>query len=398
MMSNKDEVVRRNDSEPKGDRQHLEGSAPSRPTPANPSSDVYPGGLSRVITVRETEPHTRWLDRGRRRLGSLPMVTINRLNRQAFALFGAVALLWTALSLTTPNFLTTQNLTNILLQSSVIGVLAVGFTILLIGGQIDLSIASVQALAGTLAAVLIIQITMPIWLAMVLVVAVGISIGLLNAYFSLVARVPSFIVTLAMLGIVQGTAFVLTSGRTVGGFPEVYRVLGRGKLGPIPLPVVILLLVVIVAQLILSQTKFGVELYAIGGNRTAAELVGLRVTRVLFAAFVASAVLSTLGGVVLSSRLNAGHGSFGGEFLLEAVAAVIIGGTSLSGGAGSTFGTLGGVLLISSIKNGLVHIGVDTFWQQVVVGVLILGAVLVDGLLKGTLRLGDFAPGLRRSR
>ncbi len=350
-------------------------------------SEVVSGDAPELRLQSEARKRAAWL-----RIKTLGSSSIARLNRQAAALFGAVGLLWLALSIATPNFFTSQNISNIALQSSVVGILAVGFTILLIGGEIDLSIGSTQAFAGTLAAVLIIQLGMPIWVGIGAALLIGVVIGSINGYFTLIARVPSFIVTLAMLGIVQGAAFVLTSGRTVGGFPSTYEVLGRGKIGPIPLPVVILLGVVMLAQIVLTQTKIGVELYAIGGNRKAAELVGLRINRVLMLAFIASASLCTLAGLILSSRLNAGHGSFGGDFLLEAVAAVIIGGTSLSGGAGSTFGTLAGVLLMSSIKNGLIHLGVDTFWQQVVVGALILAAVLADQMLKGTLHARELVP------
>ena len=316
--------------------------------------------------------------------------------RQLVALLVAVLLLWTVLSFASPYFMTVQNLTNIALQSSVVGIMAVGFTILLIGGEIDLAIGSTQALAGTLAALLIIQRGLSIWAGVLIVLAMGLIVGNLNGYFSLFTKIPSFIVTLAMLGVLQGLAFVMTSGQTIGGFPEAYKVLGRGRVGVIPLPVIIFFSVTVLVQLVLSQTRYGVELYATGGNREAASLVGISVRRVLMLAFIASSILCTLAGLVLSARLNAGHGSFGSESLLDAVAAVIIGGTSLNGGAGNTFGTLLGIILISTIKNGLILLGVDPFWQQVAVGALILAAVLVDKMIKGEMDLRELLPRLGR--
>ncbi len=316
--------------------------------------------------------------------------------RQLVALLAAVLLLWTVLSFASPYFMTVQNLTNIALQSSVVGIMAVGFTILLIGGEIDLAIGSTQALAGTLAALLIIQRGLSIWAGVLIVLAMGLIVGNLNGYFSLFTKIPSFIVTLAMLGVLQGLAFVMTSGQTIGGFPEAYKVLGHGRIGVIPLPVIIFFSVTVLVQLVLSQTRYGVELYATGGNREAASLVGISVRRVLMLAFIASSILCTLAGLVLSARLNAGHGSFGSESLLDAVAAVIIGGTSLNGGAGNTFGTLLGIILISTIKNGLILLGVDPFWQQVAVGALILAAVLVDKMIKGEMDLRELLPRLGR--
>lgn len=323
---------------------------------------------------------------------------IDRAYLQVGSVFLALAVLWVALSLSTPYFLTTQNVLNILLQSAVVGILAAGFTIVLIGGEIDLSIASVQALAGTIAAVLIIQEGLSISVAIPLVILVGVAAGLVNGYFTVFARIPSFIVTLAMLGIAQGIAFVLTSGRTIGGFPDAYHVLGRGDIAGVPIPVICFIGVYVVLHLLLTQTRYGVELYAVGGARRAADLVGLRTGRIVVTSFVISGLLAAFAGLVLSSRLNAGHGGFGATELLDAVAAVVIGGTSLYGGAGTVIGTFGGVLIISTIRNGLILLGVDPFWQQVVVGVIILLAVMVDQMIKGHLRPRDLVGRSRRTR
>ncbi len=323
-------------------------------------------------------------------------VPITRAMAQTLGQYFAILLMWAVLASSTPYFLTVQNIRNIFLQSAVMGILAAGFTVILIAGEIDLSIATVQAFAGTLAAIFIIKDGMSIWVAMSVVMGVSFLIGVLNGYFTVYVKIPSFIVTLATLSIAQGLGFVLASGRTIGGFPSSYHFLGRASLGPVPVPVAILVAVYLIFHLILTQTKFGLELYAVGGSRLTAERVGLNTPGVLVSAFMISAMLAGFAGLILSSRLNAGHGSFGATMLLDAVAAVVIGGSSLSGGSGSLIGTFAGVIIITTIQNGLVHLGVDPFWQQVAVGVIVVGAVALDQLIKGRLRLRDLVPFIRR--
>jgi ribose transport system permease protein len=313
---------------------------------------------------------------------------------QVVTIFGALVLLWVVLSFSAPFFLTERNILNIFLQSAVVGILAAAFTLVLIGGEIDVSVSSVQALAGTLAAVLVIEHGIPVLPGMLLVIGMGLLAGLINGYLTAFATIPSFITTLAMLGVAQGLAFVITSGRTIGGFPDPYLMLGQDKLGPIPVPVVIAGVVYLVLHLLLTQTRFGVELYAVGGSRRAASRMGIRVTRIIVVTFIISGILSAIAGMVLSARVNSGSGTVGAtSLLLDAIAAVVIGGTSLEGGAGTMLGTLGGVLIISTIRNGLILLHVDPFWQQVAVGVIIVLAVMVDQLFKGKLRLRDLVRG-----
>jgi ribose/xylose/arabinose/galactoside ABC-type transport system permease subunit len=315
---------------------------------------------------------------------------------RAGSIFVALAILWTALSFATPYFLTQVNILNILLQSSTVGILAAGVTVVLIAGEIDISVASVQALSGTVAASLIITHGNSVWLGMAAGVAVATLAGVVNGYATVYARIPSFIVTLAMLGIAQGAAFLVTGGLSVGQFPSDFTVLGQGKVGPVPVPVIIAGVVYLLLHVLLSQTSFGVDVYAVGGSRNASRLVGLRVERTIMAVFMLSGALAGLAGLILSARLDAAHGSFGASDLLDAVAAVVIGGTSLFGGSGNVIGTLGGVVIISTIRNGLVLLNVEAFWTQVVVGVVILVAVMLDQVFKGELTWRDLVPGLAR--
>lgn len=312
------------------------------------------------------------------------------------SIFIALGLLWTVLAFKSEYFLTEQNLLNILLQSSTVGILAAGVTLVLIAGEIDISVASVQALAATVAATVIITRGGSVAFGIAAGIVVAIVAGAVNGYMTIYARVPSFIVTLATLGIAQGAAFLVTSGQAIGEFPHAYSVLGQGKVGPVPVPVIIAGIVYLALHLLLSQTPFGVNVYAVGGSRNASRLVGLRIERTIMTVFVISGALAGLSGIILSARLDAAHGSFGASDLLDAVAAVVIGGTSLFGGSGSVIGTLGGVIIIGTIRNGLVLLNVEAFWTQVVVGVVILVAVMLDQLLKGELAFHDLVPGLRR--
>jgi ribose transport system permease protein len=313
----------------------------------------------------------------------------------AGGVFGALVLIGAVLTMASPHFLTHTNLINILLQSATLSIISAGLTMILITGEIDLSIASVQALSGTIAAIFIIQLDLPMMIGIGGALGVGLLIGAINGYLTVFAKVPSFIVTLASFGILQGIALLLTNAQPVAGFPEAYGAIGQDKIAGIPVPVVLAGAVYCVMHFILAKTRFGVDLYAIGGGRRAAELTGIRVGRALVLGFCISGLLAGLAGVILSSRLDAGSGTFGVNDLLTAVAAVVIGGTSLVGGTGTVIGTLGGVLLITTIGNGLILLNVTQFWQQIVVGLVLVAAVLIDQVVRGRVRLRDLVP--RRS-
>ena len=318
---------------------------------------------------------------------------------RAGTIFLALIVLWIGLSIGSQYFFTYNNILNILLQASPIGIIAAGFTVVLITGEIDLSIGSAIGLTASVVALLIIREDMPLVVGIALGLCVGFLIGMGNGLVTVYFGMPSFVVTLAMLGIAQGAALVLTAGRPVSGFPDWYPFIGQGKLwGEIPMAIVIAACVYLVLFFVLSRTSFGRQVYAVGGNREAAKLAGVRVNRVLIMAFVISGLCGGIAGVVLSSRLDAGHGNFGQSNLLDAVAAVVIGGTALMGGAGTVIGTLGGVLIIATIRNGLILMGVQTFWQQVAVGTIIIVAVAINQIARDELPLLDMLMRLFRRR
>ena len=318
---------------------------------------------------------------------------------RAGAIFLALSVLWIALGIGSPYFFTYNNILNILLQAAPISIIAAGFTVVLVSGEIDLSIGSAIGLTASVVALLIIREEMPLVAGIGLGMGIGLLIGLFNGCVTVYFAMPSFVVTLATLGIAQGAALVLTAGRPVSGFPDWYPFIGQGKLwNEIPMAIVIAACVFAVLFFVLRRTSFGVQLYAVGGNREAAKLAGVRVNRVLITAFVISGLCGGLAGIVLSSRLDAGHGNFGQSNLLDAVAAVVVGGTSLMGGAGSVIGTLGGVLIIATIRNGLILMGVQTFWQQIAVGAIIIVAVAINQIAKGELPLIHMLARLARRR
>lgn len=291
---------------------------------------------------------------------------------------------WILLTIASPRFLTSNNLLNIFLQSSNVVILAGGVTLTLIAGEIDLSVGSVEAFAGAVMAVLMVNMGVPWPIALLAGLLTGLMAGGVSGFFTTKYGMPSFVTTLAMLGIARGFALVITDGTPVFGLPSGFDWIGQGKIGPVAVPIVIAAFVVILLHLLLTRTVIGLNIYAVGGNSEAARLAGINVRRVKLFVLAMSGFTAAIGGAILAARLDAGAGTLGESDLLDAVAAVVIGGTSLMGGVGSIPGTVIGVVLITSIRNGLVLLNINAFWQQVAIGALILAAVLLDHLAKAS--------------
>ena len=285
-------------------------------------------------------------------------------------------------TLSSPYFLTTENLFNILLQSSNIAIVAAGLTVVLIAAEIDLSIGSVEAVAGAIAAVMIIRFELPVGLGVAIALGCSVLAGAISGFFTWKLKVVSFISTLAMLGIAQGIAFLLTNGQSVAGFPESYKKIGTAEIYGFPGAAVIAVAVFVALHLMLTRTRLGAHIFAVGGNTESAARAGIRPGRIKLIALMISGLCAGIGGLIISARLDAGNGLFGANDLLAAVAAVVIGGTSLFGGTGSVVGTAVGVLIITTISNGMVLLNVPDFWQQIVVGCIILAAMVLDQITK----------------
>ncbi|NBV25059.1 MAG: ABC transporter permease [Proteobacteria bacterium] len=285
-----------------------------------------------------------------------------------------------------PNFLKRENLLNIGNQIAVIAIVAIGMTMVIVGGGIDLSVGSLIALAAVLATLFIrdfagaLQATaFGMVVACVAAILVAGTAGAISGAMVTVFHLPPFIVTLAMMLVASGAAYLLTHGQSVYQVPDSFVQLGRGAdLFGLPNAVLLMGLLYLAAHLIMARTVLGRFLYAVGGNRQAARYSGVPVRRVLFLTYVVSGLLAGLGGVVLASQLKSGSPTFGQMYELYVIAAVVVGGASLSGGKGQMFGTLIGALIIAVIQNGMNLMNVESYTQKVVLGLVILGAVMLD--------------------
>ncbi|MER7551533.1 substrate-binding domain-containing protein [Streptomyces anulatus] len=291
----------------------------------------------------------------------------------------ALVVLVVAMSLLSGDFLTTQNLLNVGVQAAVTAILAFGVTFVIVSAGIDLSVGSVAALSATVLAWSATSAGVPVVLAVVLAVLTGIACGFVNGALVSYGKLPPFIATLAMLSIARGLSLVISQGSPIA-FPESVSRLGDTLGGWLPVPVLVMIAMGLITALILGRTFIGRSMYAIGGNEEAARLSGLRVKRQKIVIYALSGLFAAVAGIVLASRLVSAQPQAAQGYELDAIAAVVIGGASLAGGVGKASGTLIGALILAVLRNGLNLLSVSAFWQQVVIGVVIALAVLLDTL------------------
>ncbi len=303
--------------------------------------------------------------------------------KKIFSKYGilfAFIVLFIILSIASPVFLSAQNIINILRQISVNGVMAVGMTFVVMTGGIDLSVGSVLALSACLAtSVATEDVNVPIIVAILVGLLVGSACGAFNGFFVAKMNVAPFIVTLAMTTIARGAAMVYTNGSPVIRLKLGYTEIGNGAVaGKLPYPIIFLVVVIVIGAFLLHFTKYGRHVFAVGGNETAAKASGINVGLVKFSVYMIMGFLAGLAGIILSSRVMTGQPAAGNGYELDAIAAAVIGGASLSGGIGSIGGTVIGMLIIGILSNGLDLLNVSSYWQQIVKGAIILAAVLMD--------------------
>lgn len=279
---------------------------------------------------------------------------------------------------TSSSFPTVKNVFNVLRQISSNLLLACGMTMVIILGGIDLSVGSVIALSGVLAAGCVSRYGLAIPVAMLIGIIIGVVFGAFNGTVVAKTTIPPFIVTLATMNIARGLAGVYTGGSPVRVVSKEWQFLGAGYVGGVPVPVIIMIIVFIISVLIMNRTKMGRYIYAVGGNMLAAKFSGINVAKVKFFVYTYSGLMAGLAGVILASRMYSGQPTAGEGAEMDAIAAVVVGGTSMSGGSGKLGGTLIGALIIGILSNGLNLMNVNSFWQTVVKGVVILLAVFID--------------------
>ena len=303
---------------------------------------------------------------------------------QQFLAFGTLVALVLFFAVASPNFFTISNLTSILLATSVIGILAVGTTFVIITGGIDLSIGTAMTLCSVVTGLMLTDMGLPLVVGVLGGIAFGAFIGFINGFNVAVLGLPPFIATLAMMMVAQGLALVLSGVRPIylSGVPG-FQQIALGQLIPrVPNAVLILFLLALVLGLVLTKTVLGRMTYAIGSNEEATRLSGINTRRWLLSIYALAGACTGLAGVVMASRLSSAQPQLGMGYELQAIAAVIIGGTSLLGGRGSILGTLIGALIMSVLINGLRIMAVQSEWQTVVVGIVVLVAVFADNLRK----------------
>ncbi|KNY13707.1 MULTISPECIES: ABC transporter permease [unclassified Shinella] len=327
------------------------------------------------MSSAENNTASSWLNSDRRKL-----------ILQEYGIFLAFLLLVGILALSNEFFLTPGNISNVLLQTSINGILAIGMTFVILTRGIDLSVGSVVALAGMVSASFVTSSATagiagapyPMVVALAAGILVGVACGALVGFIVSRFSVPAFVATLGMLSAARGATLIYGGGKPVPGLSPEFRWIGTGNILGIPMPVILLALVFGVSWWVLTRTRFGRYIYAVGGNPHAAKTSGLNVSRIRFMVYVISGALSGLAGMILSARTGSALPQAGIAYELDAIAAVVIGGTSLSGGVGRVTGTLIGALIIGVMNNGLDLMGIQSYYQQVLKGALIVGAVMLD--------------------
>ncbi len=298
---------------------------------------------------------------------------------QNLGTIAALIILIVFVSVLNPAFLQVNNLLNLMRQLIINGFIALGMTFVILTGGIDLSVGSTLAFTSAIFAGLL-QNGMNTGLAIVITLALGLCLGLINGLLITKGKLAPFIVTLATMTIFRGLTLVYMDGRPISGPKDnfAFQFLGKGQVFGIPFQVILFLIVYIVLSTLLNKTSHGRKIFAVGGNEKASFISGIKIDKVKVLVYVISALMAVVSGLVLTSRLNSAQPTAGSAYEMDAIAAVVLGGTSMTGGSGSLTGTLIGILILGVLNNGLNLLGVSSFYQQIVKGVVILIAVLID--------------------
>lgn len=291
----------------------------------------------------------------------------------------ALIILIVFVSVLNPAFLQVNNLLNLMRQLIINGFIALGMTFVILTGGIDLSVGSTLALTSAIFAGLL-QAGIPTILAILIALGIGLILGLINGILITKGKLAPFIVTLATMTIFRGLTLVYMDGRPIAGPKDdfAFQFLGKGQFFGIPFQVILFIIAYLILWILLTKTSYGRKIYAVGGNEKASFISGIKIDKVKILVYVISALMAVLSGLILTSRLNSAQPTAGSAYEMDAIAAVVLGGVSMTGGSGSLTGTLIGILILGVLNNGLNLLGVSSFYQQIVKGVVILIAVLID--------------------
>ena len=285
-------------------------------------------------------------------------------------------------SATSSTFRTTSNIMNVLRQASFIAIIAMGeFFVILIGGM-DMSLSSIIGMVSIFFAGFAVTMGFPVWLAIVLVMLMAVAVGFVNGALVVYGKMPSFIATLVTMNIIKGIYFIYSGGLPISGLPESFNFFGAGYVGVVPFPVILMVVIALLLYVITQHTSIGRSFYALGGNLEASKLSGINVNIIRILAFVLCAVLTAIGALGLTAKTLSGNVMLGENLLFDVMTIVVLGGTSLTGGRGRIYGVVIGALFLQVISNMMVLVGINTFWQWVVKGVILLAVVLIDANTK----------------
>jgi len=305
---------------------------------------------------------------------------LKRLTKQReFVIFIIVLAVFIFMAFASPIFLKKGNLLALLLSLSIESVIAVGMANLMVGGAFDMSVGSILGFTGVIVAMAL-RAGIPVPLSVILALLAGMGIGLWNGVVVAKLGINPFVTTLSTLSIFRGLTFVFTKGRNIAGLPDAFKAIGQARLGGIQLPIIYAVIIIIIGDILLRNSRFFRQNYYIGGNEKAARLSGINVDRMIIFNYILVAGLAAFAGIVFTARMGSASTQAGTGWELRVITAVILGGASLKGGAGSVFGAFLGVLLMALISNSLTLLGVDVYWQTFVVGVVLITAVVIDTL------------------
>ena len=299
-----------------------------------------------------------------------------------FGIVFVLAALVVYFSFATKSFLTMSNLLNVARQVSMIGVCSVGMMFVILTGGIDLSVGSAMSFVNVVGAYLMVKVGWRPVPAVIACIVLSAAAGYTSGFFITKVRVPPFIATLAMMNVLGGLAFIISKGMPIFGYPRGFNVIGQGYVGPVPIPVIIMVVVFAIGSFFLNKTYFGRYFYAIGGNEEASMLAGINVMRTKQIVYMLSSIFASFAGIIMLSRLNSGMATTGRGFEFQVITAVVLGGVSITGGSGRVFGVFIGVLIMGVLSNGLILINMNEYVQQVVQGAVLVAAVSVDCISK----------------